>query len=58
MMWTRRYAISVILITLITVGVGVLLWNEDEPQKLDLFDSWSRGPEDAVIRLDAFVDFT
>lgn len=57
-MWTRRYAISVILITLITLSVGVLLWNEDEPQKLDLYESWSRGPEDAVIRLDAFVDFT
>ena len=57
-MWTARYIVAVVLITLITLSVGALLWNEDGPQVLDPYDSWSRGPEDAVIRLDAFVDFT
>lgn len=57
-MWTLRYTVAVVLVTLMTLSIGGILWNEDEPQTLDPYDSWSRGPEDAVIRLDAFVDFT
>ncbi len=57
-MWTKKYIASVVLVTIITLGVGIVLWNSEEKQVLDPFEAWSRGPEDAQISIHHFVDFT
>jgi len=57
-MWTKKYIASVVLVTIITLGVGIVLWNSEEKQVLDPFEAWNRGPEDAQISIHHFVDFT
>ncbi|MBT4510720.1 MAG: hypothetical protein HOC20_00730 [Chloroflexi bacterium] len=57
-MWTKKYLVSVLLVTLATLVVGFALWTSEKKQILDPFESWSRGPEVASVTLHAFVDFT
>jgi hypothetical protein len=57
-MWTRKYIIAVILVTIVTLGIGLLLWNSEEKQVLEPFEGWSRGFQDDPVTLNAFADFT
>jgi len=57
-MWTKKYAIAVVVVTVLTLVVGALLWSSEKEQILDPFEAWSRGIKDAPITLHAFSDFT
>ena len=59
-MLSVRYITTVLAITAATIIAGIVLWNSEESQTLEseLFGGWSRGPNDAPIVLETFVDFT
>ena len=62
-MWTKRYIISVTLITMAILAIGGILWNKDTgsltPETYGGFDSqWSLGASNAAIIIDVYLDFT
>lgn len=57
-MWTKKYIVAVIVVTVVTLGVGLAFWSSEEKQVLDPFEAWNRGPEDAPVSIHHFVDFT
>ena len=59
-MQNRRYVAAVIFLTSITLLVAFLLWNSEDSQVLDsgADDGWARGPDNALVTIDTYVDFT
>jgi hypothetical protein len=62
-MLTGRYIIAILLITAVTVVVGVVLWNSEEQQVITdtgdaTCDGWCLGPANAPVIIESFPDFT
>ena len=61
-MLTGRYIATILAITIVTIAVGVVLWNSEEQQLLTdtgdaTCDGWCLGPLDAPIIIETFTDF-
>ena len=58
-MYNRRYILTVLLITVITLGIGMALWNSgSQGIYVDTeCDGWCRGVEEPFVVIDAFPDF-
>ena len=58
-MQSRGYLLAVLLITVVTLGIGVVLWNSGGQQlPIDKeCKGWCRGAEDPLVIIDTFPDF-
>jgi len=61
-MWTPKYIISVVLISVVILAIGGLLWNSGTVELSPDYNamvngSWYRGPDDAPITIDVYPDF-
>jgi len=60
-MWTRKYLLSVGLITVCLLVLGAVLWSRDpgrlRPESLIAGEYW-RGDQNAAVTLDLYMDFT
>ncbi|MFA5367223.1 MAG: thioredoxin domain-containing protein [Dehalococcoidia bacterium] len=58
-MQSKGYLLTVLLVTIITLGIGVALWNSGT-QELAIdteCTGWCRGAEEPLVIIDAFPDF-
>jgi protein-disulfide isomerase len=58
-MQSKGYILTVLLITVITLGIGAALWHSGT-QRISIdteCDGWCRGAEEPLVIIDAFPDF-
>jgi predicted DsbA family dithiol-disulfide isomerase len=58
-MRNKGYLLTVLLITVVTLIIGVVLWNSGAQELLidDECTGWCRGAEEPLVIIDAFPDF-
>jgi hypothetical protein len=60
-MWTRKYIVSVGLVTVALLAIAAVLWSQDGMSLAPITESeggfW-RGAEDAPVTIDVYPDFT
>ena len=58
-MQSKGYLLTVLLITLVTLGVGIALWNSGTQELLidKECTGWCRGAEEPLVIIDAIPDF-